>query len=181
MPKPDPVEPSMEEIVASISRIIDEDNASARRARAGSAGRMPVLELTEAIGADGSVHDLAAGPSAAAPRPTETPLLLEATAEPAPTRAQPAPEAASPDCRESLVSAATSDAIASAFVRLGGISRAGGEPGQPGGNGGRSLEAIFRDALRPLLQAWLDEHLPSLVERLVREEIQRIAAQAGLR
>ena len=29
--------------------------------------------------------------------------------------------------------------------------------------------------IRPLLKTWLDENLPSMVERLVRAEIERVA------
>ena len=36
-------------------------------------------------------------------------------------------------------------------------------------------ENATREILRPMLKAWLDEHLPSMVERLVRAEIQRVA------
>jgi len=32
-----------------------------------------------------------------------------------------------------------------------------------------------------MLQSWLDEHLPAIVERLVREEIARVVDEAGLR
>ena len=39
----------------------------------------------------------------------------------------------------------------------------------------RTLDEITRDCLRPLLKGWLDENLPALVERLVREEIARVA------
>lgn len=39
----------------------------------------------------------------------------------------------------------------------------------------RSLDEITRECLRPLLKVWLDENLPGLVERLVREEIERVA------
>ncbi|MCM2292928.1 PopZ family protein [Allorhizobium sp. BGMRC 0089] len=39
----------------------------------------------------------------------------------------------------------------------------------------RSLDEIAQDMLRPMLQEWLDDNLPTLVERLVREEIERIA------
>jgi len=35
--------------------------------------------------------------------------------------------------------------------------------------------------LRPMLQSWLDEHLPDIVERLVREEIARVVGESGLR
>lgn len=39
----------------------------------------------------------------------------------------------------------------------------------------RSYDEIAADLLRPMLQEWLDENLPTLVERLVREEIERVA------
>jgi cell pole-organizing protein PopZ len=39
----------------------------------------------------------------------------------------------------------------------------------------RSLDQIAEDMLRPMLQEWLDDNLPTLVERLVREEIERVA------
>jgi hypothetical protein len=39
----------------------------------------------------------------------------------------------------------------------------------------RSFDEIAEDVLRPMLQEWLDDNLPRLVERLVREEIQRVA------
>ena len=41
--------------------------------------------------------------------------------------------------------------------------------------GSRTLEDIVADMLRPMLKGWLDENLPSLVERLVAEEIERVA------
>ncbi|MGH7004843.1 MAG: PopZ family protein, partial [Alphaproteobacteria bacterium] len=39
----------------------------------------------------------------------------------------------------------------------------------------RSFDEIAQDIMRPLLQDWLDNNLPTLVERLVREEIERVA------
>lgn len=39
----------------------------------------------------------------------------------------------------------------------------------------RSYDEIAAELLRPMLQEWLDENLPTLVERLVREEIERVA------
>lgn len=38
-----------------------------------------------------------------------------------------------------------------------------------------TLERMAEDALRPMLKTWLDENLPSMVERLVRAEIERVA------
>jgi uncharacterized protein len=37
-----------------------------------------------------------------------------------------------------------------------------------------TLEDVVRDTLRPVLKSWLDEHLPSLVERMVEAEIERV-------
>ena len=37
-----------------------------------------------------------------------------------------------------------------------------------------SLEGMTRDLLRPMLKAWLDTHLPPIVEALVEREIIRI-------
>ncbi|WP_408612118.1 PopZ family protein [Candidatus Liberibacter brunswickensis] len=42
-------------------------------------------------------------------------------------------------------------------------------------SGSRSLDQISIDLLRPMLREWLDDNLPGIVERLVREEIERIA------
>ena len=39
----------------------------------------------------------------------------------------------------------------------------------------RTLEDLVQDMLRPMLKAWLDDNLPSMVERLVRAEIERVA------
>ncbi|HVA92721.1 MAG TPA: DUF2497 domain-containing protein, partial [Chloroflexota bacterium] len=43
---------------------------------------------------------------------------------------------------------------------------------------GPSIEDLVRQALRPLLKEWLDAHLPGLVERLVRSEIERVVGRA---
>ena len=66
----------------------------------------------------------------------------------------------------SLVSEETEAQVARSFGELAdvfdGISR-------------QSMEDMARDMLRPMLQEWLDDNLPRLVERLVREEIERVA------
>jgi cell pole-organizing protein PopZ len=38
-----------------------------------------------------------------------------------------------------------------------------------------------RELLRPMLKHWLDDHLPPMIERIVREEIQRMARDAKVR
>ena len=44
--------------------------------------------------------------------------------------------------------------------------------------GGPTLEDLVRDEMRPLLASWLDTHLPEMVERVVRSEIERLAGRA---
>lgn len=39
----------------------------------------------------------------------------------------------------------------------------------------RTLEDLVSEMLRPMLKEWLDDNLPSLVERLVKEEIERVS------
>ena len=39
----------------------------------------------------------------------------------------------------------------------------------------RSVEEVTRELLRVMLKQWLDENLPAMVERMVREEIERVA------
>jgi hypothetical protein len=34
---------------------------------------------------------------------------------------------------------------------------------------------MVREMLRPMVKEWLDDNLPTMVERLVRDEIQRVA------
>lgn len=43
---------------------------------------------------------------------------------------------------------------------------------------GVTIEEIVRDELRPMLRVWLDQNLPGIVERLVQEELDRVAKRA---
>ncbi|HWD57203.1 MAG TPA: DUF2497 domain-containing protein [Stellaceae bacterium] len=148
----------MDEILASIRRILAEDERAPAHAprRARSSG--DVLDLTEAIGDDGSVRHIPPV-RLVAPEPVP-PVPPDGRIEPA----APRPDTAAGETR--LVSDAASDAVASAFARLTSLPR--------GDSDGGSMDAVVRETLRPLLQAWLDEHLPELVERLVRAEIARV-------
>jgi cell pole-organizing protein PopZ len=42
-------------------------------------------------------------------------------------------------------------------------------------NNARTLEDLVKEMLRPMLKSWLDDNLPSLVERIVRAEIERVS------
>ncbi|HIG23466.1 MAG TPA: DUF2497 domain-containing protein [Henriciella marina] len=41
-----------------------------------------------------------------------------------------------------------------------------------------TLDGLMRELLRPMIKEWLDANLPSIVERKVEEEVQRIARMA---
>jgi cell pole-organizing protein PopZ len=43
----------------------------------------------------------------------------------------------------------------------------------------RTLDDLVREMLRPMLKNWLDENLPTIVERLVRAEIDRVSRGQG--
>jgi len=43
----------------------------------------------------------------------------------------------------------------------------------------RTLEDLVREMLRPMLKVWLDDNLPGMVERLVRAEIDRVSRGCG--
>lgn len=179
--KPGMPDSSMEEIIASISRIIDEDSRTPHPVQRSAVGSSEILELTDVIEADGSVRKLAgAPPSTTEPQPQPPALAGEevvaaASGIPAEIIATPEPS------RDPMLSPAASEAAVAAFSRLGTVPRdRRAEPG-PSLGADRTLEQIVRDTLHPLLQAWLDQHLPAIVERLVREEIQRVVRDAGLR
>jgi uncharacterized protein len=71
---------------------------------------------------------------------------------------------------QGLISAATSAAVDSAFSTLAQTVLV---------QNGRTLEDLVRELLRPMLKTWLDDNLPSLVERLVRAEIERVSRGRG--
>jgi cell pole-organizing protein PopZ len=193
-----PPDPSMEEIIASISRIIAEDKDPADRrlgtkapgeAIAPARGeRSDILELTQVVDEDGSVRRVSPWPEAATASSaspdgaTASPAEAAGQTEPRPLHADAAREPKLGSGRERIVSAATSGAAAAAFAQLGALPRERhNETELPLGAAERTLEEMVREMLRPLLQAWLDDHLPAIVERLVREEIGRVVGEAGLR
>jgi cell pole-organizing protein PopZ len=47
------------------------------------------------------------------------------------------------------------------------------------GNNARTLEDLVKEMLRPMLKGWLDDNLPTMVERIVRAEIERVSRGRG--
>ena len=188
-PKPQK-EPSMEEILASIRRIISEDGDSAPSAPAANvpqaapaADAEPVYDLTQEVDAEGNPVTT----TEVAEAPVAETAKQKAGGETAPKATQSgadAPAAAHSSSEESpaeddamLVGADAEDAAAASFAALTermAPPRAVPEtPEVPAG--GRTVEQLAADLLRPMLKEWLDENLPGLVERLVKREIERIA------
>ncbi|RYE33148.1 MAG: DUF2497 domain-containing protein [Hyphomicrobiales bacterium] len=200
-----PSEPSMEEILASIRRIISDDDAKPAEEVAA-----PLVE-TEAepeptpvpAVVDDDVLDLGAEAAlVAAPTPEAAPVppaafpdesdiafldeepvaavppaLPASVAEPEPAPARPEPPqpqpqsysqpafAAVPDMA-SLLSDQASSVVTNAFGQLASTVLS---------NNARTLEDLVKDMLKPMLKTWLDDNLPTMVERLVRAEIERVA------
>lgn len=73
-----------------------------------------------------------------------------------------------------LLSPAASAATNAAFGRLAEsmVARAIGD---------HTIEQMTQDLLRGMLKTWLDDNLPGIVERLVREEIERVARRGSYR
>ncbi|WP_207447375.1 DUF2497 domain-containing protein [Roseomonas marmotae] len=123
------------------------------------------LELTEAM-------------LVARPQPPEPEAQLRAEPGPAPAapEAPPAPAVEEPAARPvPLLAPAVAAATAAA---LGELAKAvSGNRSAPVSRGGASIEDVVREELRPLLKAWLDQHLPAMVEHIVKAEIARLMGQ----
>jgi len=166
-------EPSMEEILASIRRIIAEDGETAegdkgdaKVATAPPAEDEDILELTEVVEEDPPVANTSEAPAAEKDDP---PFLLNA--EPA------HPEPMAPAEEERLISNESASASVAALAQLVNRPRERGDE-MLLGQTDRTLEDVVRELLRPLLKTWLDDHLPQMVERLVQEEIARLVREA---
>ena len=190
MSEPTSQEPTMEEILASIRRIISEDEVPAEEgAQAAEAETEPEPDLEAGVEADDVPMDEPEPERVAAFAPEPAPMFddeddildltepykapeaapvfqsedLEAYA-PAPPKAAPGPM---PVIEDAIVSHVAEAAAASAF---GHLAQTIAMPGH-----GRTLEDVVRELLRPLLKTWLDENLPTIVQATVDEEVARIS------
>jgi uncharacterized protein len=184
-PQPDGADPSMEEILASIRKILNEDDApSAEAAHTPSPAPEDVLVLDESM----MVPPEETAPTAKALPPPAAPADIPANRE--------------GEGREPVELVAP-EAAAAAASSLGSLVRtlAAGRA-TPVYSSGPTLEDMVRGELRPMLKAWMDAHLiacteeqvraelrpllktwldgnlPSLVERLVRAEIEKVVGRA---
>ncbi|MBX6370490.1 MAG: DUF2497 domain-containing protein, partial [Rhodospirillales bacterium] len=91
-------------------------------------------------------------------------------------RDRPAAVAAAAPPQDRLVSEPTAVASVAALSQLAAVSAK--RDGLALGDGQLTIEELVRDLLRPMLRDWLDANLPGMVERLVREEIERLVRDA---
>lgn len=162
----------MEEILASIRRIISEDDMPAAEPAPMAAAPSPqpepmasgaeeddVLELTERVETPSPVHSVG---DLDFYDPDD-----QAEPEPPPPMARPEPTHATPVREEPLMARSAAVAAASSFGRLQSTILMPRD--------GRTLEDVARELLMPLLKGWLDENLPRIVQAKVDEEVERIA------
>ena len=176
----------MEEILASIRRIISEDDVPA--AEAPPLADIDPLPAPEPVPAPAPVvleEEPPPPPPAPAPEPEPEPEpeveleddVLELTERvqsvgdldvytPLPTAPPPPPEPVF-DPGPGLVGTPAASAAAAAFEHLSTTVLMPRD--------GRTLEDVTRELLRPLLKQWLDDHLPRIVQETVQAEVERIS------
>jgi cell pole-organizing protein PopZ len=213
-------EPSMEEVLASIRRIIsEEDDTAAPKSTAGQgengngttatasvggaeAGTVTgngatmatasdgddqdsVLDLTQMLADDGSVVKMTnQSDNGAAEHVSDEELEFAENAQSAP-ESVPEPDEAATTVDDGagpedglVASPETAGATVAAFGQLDDALRLG----RVGlGDGERTLEDIVREVLHPILKTWVDENLPTMVERIVAQEIERMLSRGGRR
>ena len=148
-------EPSMEDILSSIKRIIAEDVESGGT----SAKRRRVVAPPAIDDAEDDVLELNEPAPDAVPMAMSSPVAVEAQAEPA---EKP---------MDKIVSEVTEEA---SRAPLASLSRLVVKPETAGSD---TLEGLVREMLKPMLRDWLDANLPGMVEQMVAKEIARITGQ----
>ena len=167
-------EPSVEEILESIKKVIARDNRDMadmqRRQRESSGlGQQP---------APAAPADDAAARSAIM-REVEDVLDLssmfvtEGAAMPADAGLAASDD---DDGAEALTNRSAADAMRQSLAALAMLAEPPASP-RIVRSGETSLEGLVREMLRPMMAQWLDAHLPEIVERLVKAEIARIAGK----
>ncbi len=201
-------EPSMEEILASIRRIISDDDKEMEAAAQENEEapedeeELAVEEMVamaepepepepesepepvaeEVDDDDDDILDLT-DMEAPDPEPLfEEQAYKEPEPEPIvpPVSPSPAPPPAPTPAPDNLVSPPQAGEASGSFERL--TEKLNEDYSElPIGNGAVTLEGLTRELVRPMLKEWLDQHLPMTVERLVREEIERLVMQSQRR
>ncbi|CAA9527745.1 MAG: Cell division organizing protein PopZ [uncultured Sphingosinicella sp.] len=143
----------MEEILASIKRVIADD------------GR-PAGPAPRSRGKSGA-GDSEAGPPVLAPLP------------PPPDTEEDVLELSNPlPADDGLISQNVTAATRSSLATLAAMRQQSPKHFEPQQPGDGPLEAVVREMLRPMLKEWLDTRLPEMVEEMVSREISRITGKS---
>ena len=201
-----PNEPSMEEILSSIKRIIAEEDLTSAAPRAPRKAAAPAgtingdaLNGTDADAADDQILELTdALPGEADKAAAQEAPVISAPARPAPVQAasiapdiKPEPKAAraeprAPRARAAAAAAAPAPSTAAPAVVMSDDSARAARDSlvnlsklliSPEDGQSNTLEGLVREMLRPMLKDWLDTHLPEMVETMVKREIDRITGR----
>ncbi len=165
-------DPAMDDILASIRRILNEDEGAPGATPAPAPAPTPA-----AVGPPSEAPLLLTEEMLVTPPEAPAPASAAMAPEPAPPEPDPAPPAPeAPASFDGLVAPAVAAATTAALGQL--LRAVAAERSAPVHRGGPSIEDVVREELRPLLKSWLDQHLPPLVERLVRAEIERVVGRA---
>jgi uncharacterized protein len=195
-------EPSMEEILASIRRIIADDEPANERtesrqenvARESAAPAPPRPSAVPSHAAPSRGVPMSPPPriapaDAAASTPPMTEEEIDSMlAHLRGTPRQPSAGSARTEAAAASEPAPTLDAPRAAVEERGLLSAATTAAVDAAfdalartaqARNGRTLEEVVSELLRPMLKSWLDENLPEMVERLVRAEIERVSRGRG--
>jgi|HubBroStandDraft_1064217.scaffolds.fasta_scaffold51670_2 cell pole-organizing protein PopZ len=165
-------EPSMEEILASIRNIIADEREAVKSAAPKAAPQRAALPASgpQIVYSkdDSPPQRVAAEPSqqraeSMAPSDANTPKVV--WRQPLLTDSQAA-AGGSPRNEEPLLSPEANEAVVSSFEALSANLAL---------RSAELADGLVREMLRPMLKQWLDDNLPTMVERLVRAEIERVA------
>jgi len=168
---------SMDDILASIRRILNEDEAAAQATEVAEASTPEAAAAEEPEAPPpprAPAPEFAPPPIAPPPMARSGPEPLDLTSDmlvTPPNQAASAPRMGMDDASGLIAPAAAAAAAASVGSLLRAVSS---ERGSQVYRGGPSIEDLVREEIRPILKDWLDMHLPPLVERLVRAEIERV-------
>ena len=175
-------EPSMEEILSSIKRIIaEEESGPTRGRRMGRVVQAPVeeeededevLELSEPVEAVAPQPEPQPEPQPAV-QPERRPEPVAVAPEPVRAESKPVSQPVTPPPAPAAVPEAivSSQTVAASRGALDQLARLMVKP-EPGSDG--TLEGLVREMLKPVLREWLDANLPGMVEAMVQSEIKRI-------
>lgn len=160
-------EPSMEEILASIRRIISEEEQAP--------AAEPVLDLTQTDEPSAPVMTQAAAPDDDIVFEAVEQAVAQEVAVAEPAYAAPAPTPTRAPVGEvaveTIVSSPSANAAAGALARLAGTLRIADTQNQ-------TIEGVVRELLKPMLKEWLDRNLPAIVDARVEAELERISRLA---